>query len=87
MIDPFENNFIDKEKTTSLFNNLFSKLKNFKYTILSYNSSSFPGKSELIKIIKQYSKKIDVIEKQHNYQITGKEKKQKNTEYLFIVKN
>ena len=87
IIDPFENNFIDKEKTISLFNNLFSKLRNFKYSILSYNSSSFPGKGELIKIIKQYSKKIDVIEKQHNYQITGKEKKQKNTEYLFIIEN
>ena len=87
IIDPFENNFIDKEKTISLFNKLFSKLKNFKYTILSYNSSSFPGKSELIKIINQYSKKIDVIEKKHNYQITGKEKKQENIEYLFIIEN
>ena len=30
---------------------------------------------------------MHVIEKKHNYQITGKDKKEENKEFLFIVKN
>jgi len=54
---------------------------------LSYNNNSYPSKDELINIISQYSKDIQVIEKPHNYKVTGKDKKTKNTEYLFIIKN
>jgi len=86
-IKPFNNNFIDKSKSLLLFDNLFSKLTNFKYWILSYNNNSFPKKEELIDIISKYSDKIQVIEKTHNYKVTGKENKKKNTEYLFIIKN
>jgi adenine-specific DNA-methyltransferase len=84
---PFNNNFIDKKTVLKLFDRLFSNLSNFKYWILSYNNSAYPSKEELIEIISRYSDDIKVIEKPHNYQITGKEKKSQNTEYLFIVKN
>jgi adenine-specific DNA-methyltransferase len=30
---------------------------------------------------------VQVIERKHNYQITGKNKKETNKEFLFIVKN
>jgi adenine-specific DNA-methyltransferase len=86
-LQPFQNNFTNKKVVLDLFDKLFSNLSNFKYWILSYNNNAYPSKEELIKIISQYSNKIEVIEKPHNYQITGKEKKSKNTEYLFIVKN
>lgn len=86
-LNPFKNNFIDKKTSLHLFDNLFSKLGNYKYWFLSYNNSSFPSKDELIQTISKYSKKIKVIEKNHNYKITGKENKDKNIEYLFVVKN
>lgn len=86
-LKPFKNNFIDKKISLELFNTLFSHLGNYKYWFLSYNNSSFPSKKELVQLIGQYSKNIQIIEKKHNYKITGKEKKQKNIEYLFIIKN
>lgn len=86
-LKPFENNFIDKKSSLKLFDKLFANLGNFKYWFLSYNNNSYPSKDELINIISQYSNDIQVIEKPHDYKVTGKEKKTKNTEYLFIIKN
>ncbi len=86
-LKPFKNNFIDKKSSLDLFDKLFSNLSNFKYWFLSYNNNSYPSKNELIDIISQYSNDVQVIEKPHNYKVTGKDKKAKNTEYLFIIKN
>ncbi len=86
-LKPFENNFIDKKSSLELFDKLFANLGNFKYWFLSYNNNSYPSKDELINIISKYSNDIQVIEKPHDYKVTGKEKKTKNTEYLFIIKN
>jgi len=86
-LEPFKNNFIDKKSALQLFDRLFSNLSNFKYWFLSYNNNSYPSKDELIEVISKYSKDIKVIEKPHNYKVTGKDKKTKNTEYLFIIKN
>ena len=84
---PFENNFTDIKTVRILFDNLFSKLNNFKYWFLSYNNRSFPTKNEMLYLLEKHAKNILVIETEHIYKITGKENKQKNTEYLFIVKN
>ena len=86
-VKAFENNFREKKSALELFDKLFSQLSNYKYWFLSYNNNSYPSKEDLIEIISQYSKNIKVIEKPHNYQITGKDKKATNTEYLFIIKN
>ncbi len=86
-LEPFKNNFIDKKTSLILFDKLFSNLSNFKYWLLSYNNNSYPTKDDLISIISKYSDDIKIVEKPHNYKVTGKEKKNKNTEYLFIVKN
>jgi adenine-specific DNA-methyltransferase len=83
----FDNNFIDKKKVGQLFDDLFSKLSNFKYWYLSYNNSSYPSKQELLYLLNKYSNDVKVIERKHVYKITGKEKKESNKEYLFIVKN
>ena len=78
----------DKNSAIDLFDKLFSKLNNFKYWYLSYNNSSFPSKEELtVQLLGKYSNKVEVIERKHNYQITGKNKKEQNKEFLFIVKN
>lgn len=84
---PFENNFIDKKTFLMLFEKLFFKLKKYEYWILSYNNSSYPDKEVLTNLIMKFSKDVKVIERKHNYQITGKETKTKNKEYLFIVRN
>lgn len=84
---PFENNFINKSSAIALFDKLFSSLSNFKYWYLSYNNSSYPSKDELLFLLNKYSDHVQVIERKHVYKITGKEKKEKNKEYLFIVKN
>jgi len=84
---PFENNFVDKNSVKILFNKLFSSLSNFKYWYLSYNNSSFPSKDELISIISNYSNEFSIIERKHDYKITGKDNKQINKEFLFIIKN
>lgn len=84
--NPFANNFMDKEKSIKLFDSLFSKLSNFKYWILSYNNNSYPSKEELKKIISKYANDIKIVEKKHNYKITGRNNKNKNKEYLFIIK-
>lgn len=84
---PFENNFIDKKTSLELFEKLFSKLGKYKYWILSYNNSSHPDKEALTNLIKKFAKDVKIIEKKHNYQISGKQTKSKNKEYLFIVRN
>ena len=84
---PFDDNFIDKKEVEEIFDRLFSNLKNYKYWMLSYNNKSYPTKEILINIISKYSNEIKVIEKQHTYKITGKENKNNNMEYLFLIKN
>ncbi len=83
----FENNFVDKKTSLELFDKLFSKLGNFKYWFLSYNNSSYPTKEQLICLLEKYSKNIQVVEQPHTYKITGKDNKNNNTEYLFIIDN
>jgi adenine-specific DNA-methyltransferase len=86
-LKPFQNNFIDKTRAICIFDDLFSKLDKFKYFLLSYNNSSYPTKEQLLELLKKYSDDVQVVEKKHNYQVTGKIKKTTNKEYLFIVRN
>ncbi len=86
-LSAFNNNFVDKKTVISLFDKLFSKLKKYKYWMLSYNNTSYPTKEQLIKLLSKYSDNIRVIEHEHTYKITGKENKNKNIEYLFMVEN
>lgn len=83
----FKNNFMDRKLAIEEFDKLFSKLSHFKYWFISYNNQSYPNKTELYSLLKQHSKNVKIIEKDHVYKITGKEKKKKNKEILFVVKN
>ena len=57
------------------------------YHILA-NGKIYTGKNprdgQLLEL--KYSNNVKLIKKKHNYKITGKNKKETNTEYLFIVK-
>ena len=86
-IKPFDNNFIDKNTIKEQFEKLFGKLGKYKYWMLSYNSRSKPTKEELLEILGKFSTDITVHEIPYAYRVTGKEKKQKDKEYLFIAKN
>lgn len=84
---PFKNNFIDKKTIVEQFKKLFSKLGKYKYWMLSYNSRSKPDKEEILKLLSEFSNNVEVYEKPYAYKVTGKEKKRKDVEYLFIVRN
>ena len=86
-VEPFDNNFINKNTIIEQFDNLFSKLGKYKYWMLSYNSRSKPSKEELLQLLSKYSDNVEVHEMPYAYRVTGKEKKQKDIEYLFIVKS
>ncbi|OGN01317.1 MAG: modification methylase HphIB [Candidatus Yanofskybacteria bacterium RIFCSPLOWO2_02_FULL_43_10] len=86
-LTPFKNNFIDKQTSVALFDNLFSKLSSYKYWFLSYNNSSYPSKETLMDLLSKYCNNVKVVERGHEYKITGKDNKQKNKEYLFIATN
>lgn len=55
--------------------------------MLSYNSKANPTKEELLNIIYKFTTNVKVFEMPYAYKVTGKEKKQKDVEYLFLVKN
>ena len=84
-ISPFENNFMDKKEALNLFEALFSQLEKYKYWMLSYNNSSYPTKEQLLEIFEKYNRDVKIFEHKHDYKITGKEKKTKNIEYLFVA--
>lgn len=55
------------------------------YIVLSQNTRVQPGPEEIQKMLSQYGN-VEVKEKSHNYQVTGKENKNGSKELLFIVK-
>ena len=86
-VEPFQNNFIDKKSIILQLEKLIQNLGNYKYWMLSYNSRSFPSKEILLNIFSRYTDDVKVYEMPYAYRVTGKEKKQKDIEYLFIAKN
>lgn len=87
IVPPFANNFISKETIVEQFERLFSRLSKYKYWMLSYNSRSFPKKDTLLDLLGKYSNEVALHEMPYAYRVTGKEKKQKDIEYLFIAKS
>lgn len=85
--EAFKNDFRHKNNILELFDNLIKKASKYKYCMLSYNDKAYPTKEELCNILKKYYKNIKVVEKKHNYQITGKENKNSSHELLFVCSN
>lgn len=64
---------------------LISKLVNkTRYIILSQNTRVKPSPDEIIAMLNKFGK-VTLKEKQHNYQVTGKENKKSSKELLFIL--
>jgi len=59
--------------------------KKAKYFILSINSNTRPSVTEIVNVLKPYGV-IDIKERKHNYQVSGKENKNNNLELLIILK-
>lgn len=86
-IENFKNDFRSKKNIIELFEKLIKLSSQYKYCMLSYNDKAFPTKDELKDILVKYYKNVEIIEKKHNYQITGKENKNSSNELLFICSN
>ena len=86
--------FGKKKKFTNLSdrNNFLINLENIiekainktQYIVLSINSNSNPGSNEIISIFEKYGK-VSLVEKKHNYQVSGKLNKNTNLEQLIIL--
>ena len=83
--EPFENNFMDKKNIKYLFYELFSRLSKYRYWMLSYNSRSTPSKDEMIELLSHFADDITIYEMPYAYKVTGKEKKNNDIEYLFLI--
>lgn len=56
-----------------------------KYIVLSQNTRVQPGPDEIKEMLSKYGE-VELREKKHNYQVTGKENKNASKELLFILK-
>ncbi|MFH4922520.1 DNA adenine methylase [Staphylococcus cohnii] len=56
----------------------------YKYAIISLNNNIKPNLNEILNILNKYGD-VSINSKKHNYQISGKENKNTNTEILAIV--
>lgn len=59
--------------------------KRSEYLALSLNSNSKPGLNEIVNLFSFFGD-VSVLEKKHNYQVSGKTNKHTNLELLMIVK-
>lgn len=85
------NSFSNKSTVENEFNNLFRKFQK-SIIILSYSSNSIPSKEKLVEMMKEYWRKVDLIEVKHTYSFGNQGHKIGNDsnhvqEYLFIGKN
>jgi adenine-specific DNA-methyltransferase len=55
-----------------------------RYIVLSQNTRVQPDPKEIKKMLEKYGQ-VQVKEKNHNYQVTGKENKKSSKELLFIL--
>lgn len=58
--------------------------KKTKYIMLSQNTRVQPGPEQILKLLSKYGK-VEIKEKKHNYQVTGKGNKNSSSELLFIL--
>lgn len=82
--------YSDWTKAEKFLNNLQLILdeatkKSVQYLLLSINTRSKPDYKEIISMFNFYGE-VEVKERKHNYQVSGKENKNRNKELLIIVK-
>lgn len=79
-------NDLTKSKTFLLYlENIIEELsKKAKHMMISINSNSNPGYEEIVNMCEFYGK-TSLKKRKHNYQVSGKKKKNNNMELLIIV--
>ena len=82
---PFPDSFTDRGSSTAFFDRMFGALRNCSHMMLSHNNSSYPGKGEMLRMMKRHASGVDVTSRRHNYQVSGSARKSSNMEYLFIM--
>ena len=82
---PFRHSFTDRKSAMSVFEELFSRLGKYRYWLLSYNNTAIPIKEQMVSLIRKFARSVRILEKPHPYKVTGKEQKNLNLEYLFII--
>ena len=54
------------------------------YIVLSINSNSVPGVDEITQLFSEYGD-VNVLQRKHNYQVSGKNNKNSNNEILIVL--
>lgn len=84
-----KNKHLDFTNKNTFLNNLEKLIKilegKTKYIVLSQNTRVQPNPEEIAKMLLQYGE-VEIKEKNHNYQVTGKVNKNSSKELLFILK-
>lgn len=77
--------FTDKAMFLENLGRLIEKIKKkTRYIVLSQNTRVKPNPEEIKELLLKFGN-VDVKEKKHNYQVTGKKNKNSNKELLFIL--
>lgn len=83
-----EISYMDLTKRKTFLESMLEVVKAFKnktsYIVLSLNSNSTPSISEISEAFSEFGT-IEVIERKHNYQVSGKKNKNNNLEQLLIL--
>lgn len=79
---------IDFTNKGTFLNNLEKLIRTLKgktkYIVLSQNTRVQPGPEKIMKMLSRYGK-VEIKEKKHNYQVTGKDNKNSSKELLFVM--
>lgn len=80
-------NYAEKNQFLKYIKEIIKISRNkIKYAVISLNNKSNPTAENIIEVLKNEVIKIEILEKEHVYQITGKENKKTNYEILIICK-
>ncbi len=83
-LNRFENAFRLKSNILDLFDKLFSKLKNYKYWVISYIDKGKPNKTEFEDLLRKYHGEFKYYETEFDYKYFTKNK---SKEVLYVVEN
>jgi DNA adenine methylase len=87
-IRSYPTDFSSKEKATDAFVRLFDHFKN-SILVVSYSSNAIPPRAQMVRLLKQFKKRVEVYEAPHRYSHGNHNHKVGNnnnsvTEYLYV---
>ncbi len=84
----YKSQFSTKNGTYKAFNKIFEKYKD-SILVVSYSSNSLPSMDEMLSMMREYQKKVDVIPIDYRYNFANQDINKKNNvqEFLFVGRN